>query len=117
LKSLQVTDDDLLNTPGLAKELSGLAVSDETFAGFKNCSKLDQLFLDSTKLTDKSLPLIASFSNLEELDLSNTQVTDEAIHALGKLRKLKTLHLTGSGVTPGGVQKLKALLPKVEIQQ
>jgi len=144
VRSFQVTDDDLLNTPGLARlrnlslgrtqvtekglagltvctelrwlELSGLPVTDDTLAHFKNCTKLDQLFLDSTKITDQSIPLIASFSNLEELDLSNTPLTDEALPALGRLRKLKTLHLAGSSVTADGIQKLKAILPKVEIQ-
>ncbi|WP_254511356.1 leucine-rich repeat domain-containing protein [Anatilimnocola floriformis] len=144
LKSLQVTDDDLLTTPGLARlrnlalgrtqvtakglaaltvcselrwlELSGLPVDDAAFANFKNCTKLDQLFLDGTQLTDKSLPLIATFTNLEELDLSNTKLTDEAVPALSKLRKLKTLHVTGSGITAAGVQKLKAAILKLEIQ-
>ena len=144
LKSFQVTDEDLLSTPGIARlrnlslgrtqvtakglavlnactelrwlDLSGLSVNDDALALFKNCTKLDQLFLDGTQITDKSLPLISTFSNLEELDLSNTPLTDEAIPALGKLRKLKTLHLAGSGVTQAGAQKLKAGLPKVEIQ-
>jgi hypothetical protein len=145
LRSLQVTDDDLLNTPGLARlrnlslgrttvtekglaalsacrelrwlELSALPLTDETFAQFKGATKLDQLFLDGTQISNASLPLIASFSSLEELDLSNTQVTDEGLAVLGKLRKLKTLHLTGSGVTPAGVKQLKGILPKAEIVQ
>lgn len=144
LHSFQVTDDDLLNTPDLAKarnlalgrtqvtekglvalaacrelrwlEMTALPVTDEGFAHLKNATKLDQLFLDSTQITNRSLPLITQFAALEELDLSNTQINDESITTLGKLRKLKTLHLTGSQVTAAGVQRLKAVLPKTEIQ-
>lgn len=143
LQSLQVTDDDLLNTPGLARlrnlslgrtqvtakglvaladctelrwlDLTALPVTDADFANLKNCQQLDQLFLDGTKITNDSLPLISQFANLEELDLSNVPITDEALPTLGKLRKLKTLHLTGSQVTPAGLQRLKALSPKTEI--
>jgi hypothetical protein len=146
LKSLQVADDDLLNTPGLARlknlslgrtqvttkglaalaactelrwlDLSGLPATDAEIASLKSCNKLDQLFLDGTKITAAALPLIASqFPNLEELDLSNVQISDESLPVLGKLRKLKTLHLTGSSVSPAGVQKLKAVLSRTEIKQ
>ena len=144
LKSFQVTDEDLLNTPGLAKlknlalgrtqvtekglaaltgctelrwlDLTALPVTDPMLATFKNCTKLEQLFLDGTKITAESMPLIIQFSGLEELDLSNTAITDDSLSQLGKLRKLRTLHLTGSKVTPAGVQRLKSILPKAEIQ-
>lgn len=144
LRSLQVTDDDLLNTPGLARlrnlslgrtqvtekglaalavctelrwlDLTALPVTDAILANFKSCQQLDQLFLDGTKISNESIPLISQFANLEELDLSNVPITDEALPALGKLRKLKTLHLSGSGVTPAGLQRLKSLLPKTTIQ-
>lgn len=145
LQSFQVTDEDLLNTPGLARlrnlslgrtkvtekglaalgvckelrwlELTALSVTDEMLAQFKGNTKLEQLYLDGTKISNASLPLIASFSSLEELDLSNVPITDEGLSVLGKLRKLKTLHLTGSGVTTAGVKQLKSLLPKVEVVQ
>jgi hypothetical protein len=142
-RSLQVTDDDVLMTPGLARlrnlslgrtkvtekglaalsvcrelrwlDLTALPVTDEMLAQFKGNTKLEQLFLDGTQVSNASLPLITSFSVLEELDLSNTPVTDEGLAALGKLRKLKTLHLTGSQVTPAGLKQLKATLPKTEV--
>lgn len=145
LQALQVTDDDLLHTLGLARlrnlslgrtkvtekglaelsacrelrwlELTGLPVTDETLAQFKGNTKLEQLYLDSTKVTDASLPLISSFNSLEELDLSNVPITDAGINALGKLRKLKTLHVAGSGLTPNGVKQLRAQLPKAEVEQ
>lgn len=146
LKSLHVTDDDLLNTPGLARlrnlslgrtqvttkglavlagctelrwlDLSGLPATDAEIASLKNCNKLDQLFLDGTKITSAALPLIAAqFPNLEELDLSNVQISDESLPVLGKLRKLKTLHLTGSSVSPAGMQKLRSMLSKTDIKQ
>lgn len=145
LKSLQVADDDLLNTPGLARlrnlslgrtqvtakglaaladctelrwlDLSGLPATDAEIASLKNCGKLDQLFLDGTQITAAALPLIATqFPNLEELDLSNVQISDESLPVLGKLRKLKTLHLAGSSVSPAGVQKLRSVLSKTEIK-
>lgn len=145
-KSLQVTDEDLLSAPGLSRsrnlslgrtqvtakglaaliactelrwlDLSGLPATDAEIASLKNCGKLDQLFLDSTKITAAALPLIATqFPNLEELDLSNVQISDESLPVLGKLRKLKTLHLTGSNVSPAGVQKLRSVLPRTEIKQ
>ncbi len=145
LKSLQVTDDDLLHTPRLEKirnlslgrtqvtdkglaalaacrelrwlDLTALPVTDAGLAHLKGATKLDQLFLEGTKISSESLPLIAQFSALEELDLSNVQISDASIMVLGKLRKLKILHLTGSPITAAGVQRLKSLLPKTEIKQ
>lgn len=144
-KSLLVTDDDVLATPGLARlrnlalgrtqvtekglaalgvcqelrwlELTALPVTDEMLAQFKGATRLEQLYLDGTKISNASLPLIASFAALEELDLSSVAITDEGLAALSKLRKLKTLHLTGSQVTPAGVKQLKNALPKTEIVQ
>lgn len=145
LQAFQVTDDDLLSTPSLARlrnlslgrtkvtekglaalsacrelrwlELTALPVTDDTLAQFKGNTKLEQLYLDGTKITSASLPVITSFSALEELDLSNTQVNDEGLAELGKLRKLKTLHLTGSSVTPAGVKQLKKVLSNTVIVQ
>jgi hypothetical protein len=144
LQSLQVTDDDLLTTPGLSRlrnlslgrtqvtekglsalrecrelrwlELTALPVTDGTLTLFKGCTNLEQLYLDGTKITSASLPQIATFASLEELDLSNTAVSDEGLAALGRLRKLRTLYLTGSQVTPAGIKQLKTILPKTDIQ-
>lgn len=145
LKSLQVTDEDMLQTPGISKlrnlslgrtqvtnkglaplaechglrwlDLTGLTVTDDGFGQLPVLPKLEQLFLEATGLTDKSVPGIGRSTNLEELDLSRLPITDESIPALGKLKKLKVLYLTGSQLTPAGFSRLKALLPKTSLEQ
>jgi hypothetical protein len=144
-QSLQVTDDDLLNTLGLSRlknlslgrtkvtdqgltalsvckdlrwlELCGLPITDEGLAHAKGSVKLTQLFLDGTKITAGSLPLITSFTELEELDLSNLTLDETTLPTLGKLRKLKILFLTGTKMSPATFARLKQVLPKTQIEQ
>jgi len=100
---------------------------------------LKQLFLEGTKVTDASLPLIGGFKQLESLDLSRLPVTDNGLAAVVGLRNLKTLFLTGcqvsdaclphlrglkqlemldaegSRITPDGIKKLRTTLPKLKL--
>jgi hypothetical protein len=46
------------------------------------------------------------------LVLSHTDVSDEAIATLAGIKSLTTLSLNGTKATKGGVEKLRAALPK-----
>jgi len=137
LLSLQVTDDDLLKTPGLANlrnlslgrtqvtdrglaaladcrelrwlDLTALPITDAGLADLKQATKLEQLFLEGTKISDDSVPVIGQISTLQELDLSNLSLGDAALAPLGKLRKLKILHLTGTNITDAAIPHLRVL--------
>jgi hypothetical protein len=145
LQAWQITDDDLLNTPGIVRlknlslgrtkvtdqglaalsgckdllwlDVCGLPITDEGLAPIKASTKLKQLFLDGTKITADSLPLITSFTELEELDLSNLTLDETALPTLGKLRRLKILFLTGTNISPATLARLKQVLPRTTIEQ
>ncbi|QDU31495.1 Leucine Rich repeats (2 copies) [Anatilimnocola aggregata] len=137
LKSLQVTDEDLLHTPGLARlrnlslgrtqvtdrglaalaecrelrwlDLTQLPITDNGFSELKQATKLEQLFLEGTKISAASLPGISQLSMIEELDLSNLTLSDDSLAPLGKLRKLKVLYLTGTPIGDPAIAHLKTL--------
>jgi hypothetical protein len=65
--------------------------------------------LSATKVTDKSVALLAGSENLRMIRLSETGVTDAAIDTLVKLPKLESVNLYGTAVTDAGVSKLTVL--------
>jgi Leucine-rich repeat (LRR) protein len=120
-------------------DLSATSVSDAGLAHLVAATKLKQLFLEGTKLTDDGLLLVGRLKALEELDLSRLEgISDEGLAALAGLKNLNVLHLsgspisdaglahlrglkqlqsletTGTKVTPEGLQKLQAALPKLK---
>lgn len=74
---------------------------------------LQRVNLESTKVTDASIPAIARSKNLSELDLSNCNVSDIGIQALTGHKSLKTLWLTGCKVTDASIAVLLSI-PQLE---
>ena len=54
-------------------------------------------------------------TKLEDLDLTGTQVTDEGLNYLTRLTHLKTLRLYATKITHVGVNSLHAALPNCTI--
>lgn len=81
--------------------------------GFEKLSPVLKHFvtadLSATKITDKSVALLAGAENLRMIRLSETGVTDAAIDTLVKLPKLESVNLYGTAVTDAGVSKLTVL--------
>jgi Leucine Rich repeat len=74
---------------------------------------VQRLNLESTKVTDTSLPAIAGMKNLADLDLSNCDVSDEGIKALSGHKALKTLWLNECKVTDESMAVLSTI-PQLE---
>ncbi len=65
--------------------------------------------LARTKLTDASLPVLATCENLRALDLTRTAITSAHLNALVKLKRLEALNLTETAVDDAGVAALKGM--------
>jgi len=137
LAFLQVTDDDLAQTPGLEAitqlSLGRSSVTDRglqylkpcrkllwldlsqakvTDVGLKNlaaASSLQQLFLEGTQITNASLRVVGELTDMEELDLTRLRISDDGLQHLTGLANLKTLYLTSSPITDAGLVQLRSL--------
>lgn len=88
-----------------------------TDRGMQNVSQLpglEELSLDSTKITDAGLAPLSKLRSLKKLSLCNTAVTDAGLVHLAKIRSLKYVFLDGTQVTPEGMRKLKQSLPSLK---
>lgn len=75
--------------------------------------EISRLNLESTKITDASLRIIAGMKNLTELDLSGCKVTDAGFEALAKHPNLRQLWITNTGITDRSIEVLSSM-PKLE---
>ncbi len=74
-----------------------------------------RLNVESTQVSDASLPAIATMPRLEELDLSRCGVTDVGLEALLGHKTLKTLWLTGNAAVTDKSLAILASLPRLEL--
>lgn len=125
LSRCPVTSERLLAWPESKRTLDWLDVSfskidDRLFlepseSSSKRLWDIRRLNVESTSVTDASLPWIAKMQRLEELDLSRCGVSDAGLEALRGNKTLKTLWLTGNPkITDQGLSIL-ASLPKLEM--
>ena len=94
-----------------------MAVNDdelEALVGYLDVRCID---LDATRVTDRSIAMIASLPKLEELWLEETEVTDAGLVALHSATKLKFLSVAYSRVTPIGVMALRAALSRLSVSE
>lgn len=96
--------------------LSNTKVTDKGLLYLLACPKLRNLTLDGLPITDDGLAQLIVLKELEEISLSRTQITDAGLEHLAKLPNLKNIWLRGTAITDGGYQRLKAALPRCEIQ-
>lgn len=103
------------NTPWL--DLSFSQVEDELFViGGKKVVptwNIQRLNLESTKITDISMPAIAESKNLSELDLSNCKISDAGVTSLKDHKSLKTLWLNQCEVSDASIDILLSI-PQLE---
>ena len=70
---------------------------------------LEELYLTSSKVTDKELANLAGLHRLRKLDLSGTEVTDRGMTNLEGLGQLEFLNLSQTVVGDAGLAHLRDL--------
>jgi Leucine Rich repeat len=112
-----LTTLDLAHTPiddkGLAP-MEGLLALDELrlnssrvtsacYASLKHLSKLNGLSLRDTRVGDEGSAALAELKALMRLDLDGTRITDNALAHLAGMSKMNSLSLTGTAITDRGL--------------
>jgi hypothetical protein len=112
-------DAELKHVQGLTKlkelSLSRSQITDNGLRLLKPLAQLEHLRLDHTEITDAGLSHLAKMSNLEHLCLHDTQITDAGLMHLAELTNLKTVTFSRTRVTNEGVARLQEALPNCEI--
>jgi hypothetical protein len=114
---IAVNDSDLVQICALSN-LAKLSVRGSlvTDAGVKHLTvlkKLKAINLHATKITDRSLFLLAKMGTLEEIDIANNDtVTDEGIRALGALSNLRNLDCNSRNISPAMVRWIQTNFKK-----
>jgi hypothetical protein len=119
LSHCEVSTEDLLawdfryrKSPWL--DLTGTPIDDRLFLEAKESPwEIARLGLESTKISDASMPWIAEMKSLSELDLTNCNITDEGLKSLQGHPTLRSLWLAGTKLTDDSL-KILASLPRLE---
>lgn len=91
------------------------AASNGTLKEIGKLPKLRMLRLFGAPLNDEGVKHLAGLTTLEDLVINANQVTDASIEHLAGLKNLRTINIGGTKITTAGKQRLKTLLPKVEV--
>ena len=75
----------------------------------KKMSKVEQIDLADTKITDDGLKYLAKMKSLQILKLARTDITDGGLKHLKDLQNLRSLSLGDTNVTDAAVEELKTL--------
>jgi hypothetical protein len=90
--------------------LSRTKTGDEGLLHFSRLTKLKQLSVDCTLITDKGIESLTLCKSLEYLELSgNPKITDRCIPSLLKIRTLNSLAIGKTRISWDGIKRLKAL--------
>lgn len=96
-------------------DLSDKQVTDDHLTIISQFSSLTRLNLNGNPITGQNLSALAELKYLESLNLFNTQVGDEELKSLQNLSSLKRVYLWNTNVTASGMDELKKLRPRLEI--
>jgi hypothetical protein len=80
-------------------------------------SRLEELDLHRSPVTDAGLAHLAGLTDLQSLILFHTEVSDAGLLHLRGLSRLRSLSLESTKVTDAGVQALQKALPKLTISR
>jgi hypothetical protein len=89
--------------------------TDAEAARLQGWTRLQELWLRGTQITDAGLRHLGRVRSLTKLYLHDTQITDAGLAHLKGLSNLRALYLPGSQVTDEGVKQLQEALPNCEI--
>jgi len=90
-----------------------LDFNDSQMAHLKRFKNMMVINMDSTIISDKSLPLIGSWQKLIICRLTNTDITGSGFSHLARATALRSLSLEGITLKPGTVIQLAPLSPKL----
>ncbi|OAI40678.1 hypothetical protein AYO40_04505 [Planctomycetaceae bacterium SCGC AG-212-D15] len=82
-------------------------------AAVRRLTKLKDLNLSDTAVSDQALAAIAKLRHLDAVRLSNTRITDAGLAAFQGHPKLVTIYLRGCNISSAAVEKLKEKTPKL----
>ena len=96
-------------------------IGDSGFVCFRKCTKLEEIRLINTHVTDVGLAILKELPNLRSLNLFHEAVrkrtlTDAALAHLRPLAQLESLRLTGGWVSGAAVDNLREALPHCTIE-
>lgn len=103
--------------------LTNCALDPSAFRGLAKMYWLTELDLSGTNATDSMMALLHNretgflLKDIAILRLTNSEITDTTLLYLRERQKLRILDVRGTGVTQGGINRLKAELPKLEVKQ
>ncbi len=96
-------------------DLSATKVTDKSVAMLAGSENLRMIRLSETAVTDAAIDTLITLPKLESVNLYGTAVTDAGVAKLAVLPNLKHLYLWQTKVTPAAIEELKKKLPKCEI--
>ena len=91
-------------------------ITDRSLAVIAMMRRLTRLHLSGTSVTDQGLRALVALPELRKLVLFETPVTDKVVDAVARMKKLEAVHLAGTKVTKEGAIRLGALRPKLRVQ-
>ena len=94
-------------------QAASLDLEDSHLIHFKNYQSLNYLNLDTTLITDKSLPVIAGFKSIFSLRLSGTNIKGAGFDNLNRLTNLRMLNISSLTLEKGTLSKLKPLVARL----
>jgi hypothetical protein len=89
--------------------------ADAGLRGLACLKHLRELGLNFSDTSDEGLKELVRLKILTTLNISFTEITDEGLKELASLKQLRNLDLQGTEVTEVGVARLRAALPKCQI--
>lgn len=109
LNCTDVTDDgvrELTNCANLRRlDLLETKVTDTSLAWLSD-TKVEQLGLGYTSVTDAGVPALTDFTTLQSLDLQGTSITDRGLRFLVSATGLRRLYLERTKITNAGIEFL-----------
>lgn len=97
-------------------DLSGTELTSKNLEELGRMKKLKKLWLDNNiEIDDDAINYLLTLESLEHLTLDDTFVGDKGILKLAKLKNLKFLSIYRARTSKVGREKLKELLPNLEI--
>jgi Leucine-rich repeat (LRR) protein len=89
--------------------LNGTKIRDDQLQALHNMDRLSSLVLNSNPITAAGLRRIEGLKQIADLHLAETEVSDAGLDSVAKLPKLSILNLSKTKVTDEGLKKLQSL--------
>jgi hypothetical protein len=100
-------------------DLQGARLGDATVAALKNLKQLRTLLLDGagrgSSITDASVEHLLGMTKLQQLGVQNTRLTEQGIRRLLALADLKDLTLSGPAISEGMRRELEQRRPGLKL--